>query len=59
MTVKVLIVEDKPLLADTYTVLFEDAFGCIALTAASSSQAISLLETPIGFAAQGGSRRAA
>lgn len=50
MTKNVLIVEDNPLLADTYASIVEDTFGCAALTAASSSEAFSLLEAPIDLA---------
>jgi len=50
MTKNVLIVEDNPLLADDYAAVVGEGLGCTALTAASSSQALSLIETPISLA---------
>jgi len=50
VTKNVLIVEDNPLLADAYASIVEDTLGCAALTAASSSEAFSLLEAAIDLA---------
>ena len=50
MTKNVLIVEDNPLLADAYASVVEEELGCAAITAASSSEAFSLLDEPIDLA---------
>jgi CheY-like chemotaxis protein len=50
MTKNVLIVEDNPLLAETYVSIVEDMLGCDTVTASSTGEAFSLLDTPVRLA---------
>jgi CheY-like chemotaxis protein len=50
MTKNILIVEDNPLLAETYVSIVEDMLDCNGLTASSTGEAFSLLEVPIRLA---------
>jgi len=50
MNKNVLIVEDNPLLVESYVSIVEDVLGCDTVTASSTGEAFSLLETPIRLA---------
>jgi CheY-like chemotaxis protein len=50
MTKNVLIVEDNPLLAESYVSIVEDMLGYETVTASSTSEAFSLLGAPIHLA---------